>query len=66
MGNNYCCAYNEKPGEDLFIESNYSLNMNLLIIYRHVVFINFCVENNINIALKFYQNGKGRDSLASS
>ena len=23
MGNNYCCAYNDKPGEDLLIESKY-------------------------------------------
>ena len=57
MGNNYCCAYNEKPEEDFTIESTQIL-----------LFITYLLENNINIALKFYANqGKdARDSVTSS
>ena len=53
MGNNYCCAYTDKPGEDITIES------------KVLSLPQSNVENNINIALKLYSNqGKqGRDSL---
>lgn len=52
MGNSYCCAYTDKPGEDFTIESKYIFSSN------HIL------ENNINIGIKFYNhNGnKGGDN----
>ncbi len=45
MGNNYCCAYSDKPGEDIMIESKSSYPLTK-------PFNNHPIENNINIALK--------------
>lgn len=43
MGNTYCCGYQDKPGEDLILESNIYISLKMILL-----------ENNINIALKFY------------
>ncbi len=52
MGNNYCCAYQDKPAEDITIESKPTLPPNR-------------AENNINIALKLYQSQQ-RNSVNTS
>jgi len=55
MGNNYCCAYSDKPSEDILIESKQPLIIHPLKPFS---------ENNINIGLKlgkFKNKGNNND-----